>query len=109
MPGAAPSQDSAGASAPAGHRIALEIHPLWVDTQTRASCQYAPIIVGKGQGRNLAALDGHIEKFEGKDMTRDGLMNVLVQRQWLAARPSPGSYNADACVVERIILRLHKP
>ncbi|WP_155295299.1 hypothetical protein [Chromobacterium violaceum] len=47
--------------------------------------------------------------FEGKDMTRDGLMNVLVQRQWLAARPSPGSYNAAACVVEPIILRLHKP
>lgn len=41
-------------------------------------------------------------------MTRDGLMNVLVQRQWLAARPSPGSHNA-ACVVEPIILRLHKP
>ncbi|MGD1823754.1 hypothetical protein A203_00390 [Chromobacterium violaceum] len=42
-------------------------------------------------------------------MTRDGLMNVLVHRQWLAARPSPGSYNAVACVVEPIILRLHKP
>ncbi|WP_155401774.1 hypothetical protein [Chromobacterium violaceum] len=47
--------------------------------------------------------------FEGKDMTLDNLMKLFVQNKWLAAHPSPDSYNAAACVVERIILRLNKP
>ncbi|MGC0155110.1 hypothetical protein ACPRNU_21845 [Chromobacterium vaccinii] len=46
--------------------------------------------------------------FEGQDMTLDQLMKLFVQRQWLASHPSADSYNAAACVIERIILRLNK-
>ncbi|WP_139167054.1 hypothetical protein [Chromobacterium sphagni] len=52
---------------------------------------------------------GTMVRFEGQDMTLDDLMKLFVRKQWLAAHPSPDSYNAAACVIERIILRLNKP
>jgi hypothetical protein len=46
--------------------------------------------------------------FDGADITLGRLMSLFTSRGWLKGHPSPDSYNASACVIERIILRLHK-
>ncbi len=46
--------------------------------------------------------------FEGKPMSMDGLMSHFVVEKWLKEHPNSESHNVSACVIERIILRLHK-
>jgi len=54
-----------------------------------------------------AEKDTQVE-FDGKLTTLDGLMGQFVANKWLDSHPSADSYNVSACVIERIILRLHK-
>lgn len=46
--------------------------------------------------------------FENIPVSLNGLMTVFVQNGWIPKHPSPDSYTVSACVIERIILRLHK-
>lgn len=47
-------------------------------------------------------------EFDGKVMSLDGLMSLFVGKKWIDSHPSADSYNVSSCVIERIILRLHK-
>jgi len=46
--------------------------------------------------------------FENEPMSLGELMESFVQEGWIQQHPGPDSYTASACVIERIILRLHK-
>jgi hypothetical protein len=47
-------------------------------------------------------------QYDGTVMSLDDLMKTFVRLGWVASHPSAESYGVSACVVERIILRLHK-
>ncbi|MFF7062414.1 hypothetical protein [Pseudomonas sp. NPDC008258] len=46
-------------------------------------------------------------EFEGQKMSLDDLMANYTERGWITSHPSAESLNIAACVIERIILRLH--
>lgn len=46
--------------------------------------------------------------FDNESMSLDELMSYFVKQGWIKSHRSADSYNVSACIIERIILRLHK-